>query len=206
MDDVRRDRSGGRVNVFESHQAHVLMMHVTGAQPVNCARRPTNVMAEKEKITPVKLVASVLAAVTAAVLSLRLNVVGTIIGAVLASVVTTVGAVLYQRSMEREKRWQVIAVGGLLAFVVTVLAVTSVQLVTGKPTSADPAPKPTTSTHTETRIETTKIETITVTAPPSTSGQSPAESTTTTGPTTTSTGSRQPTDSSAPTSTVDPIR
>lgn len=168
-------------------------------------------MAEKEKITPVKLVASVLAAATAAVLSLRLNVAGTIIGAVIASVVTTVGAVLYQRSMEREKRWQVIAVGGLLVFVVSVLTATSVQLVTGKPTSADPR-QPTTSptvhteTNTETHTETTKIETITVTAPPSTSGQSPTESTTTTGPSTTSTGSRQPTDSSAPTSTVDPIR
>ncbi|GAA3651009.1 hypothetical protein GCM10022267_41680 [Lentzea roselyniae] len=183
------------------------MMHVTGAQPVNCARRPTSVMAEKEKITPVKLVASVLAAVTAAVLSLRLNVVGTIIGAALASVVTTVGAVLYQRSMEREKRWQVIAVGGLLAFVVTVLTVTSVQLVTGKPTSADPAtPTTSTSIHTETHTETTKTETITVTAPPTTSGQSPTESTTTTGPPTSSTGSRQPTDSSMPPSTVDPIR
>lgn len=164
-------------------------------------------MSEKEKITPVKLVASVLAAATAAVLSLRLNVAGTIIGAILASAVTTVGAAYYQRSMEREKRWQVIAVGGLLVFVLTVLTVTSVQLVTGKPTSADPGEPTTSSTvHTETHTETTKTETITVTAPPSTSGQSPAESTTTTGPSTTSTESRQPTDSSAPTSTVDPIR
>src|SRR5687768_7318649 len=138
------DRGGGRVNVLESHQAHMSMMHVTGAQPVNCARRPTSVMSEKEKITPVKLIASVLAAATAAVLSLRLNVAGTIVGAILASAVTTVGAVFYQRSMEREKRWQVIAVGGLLAFVLTVLTFTSVQLVTGRPTSADPE-KPTTS-------------------------------------------------------------
>jgi hypothetical protein len=210
---MRGDRGGGRVDVFESHQAHVLMMHVTGAQLVNCARRPTSVMSEKEKITPVKLVASVLAAVTAAVLSLRLNVVGTIIGAILASVVTTVGAVLYQRSMEREKRWQVIAVGGLLAFVVTVLTVTSVQLVSGTPTSADPGK--TSTVHTETHVETTKTETETVTVPPSTpstpsnsatSSQSPTESTTPTGPPTTTTGSRQPTDSSTPPSTVDPIR
>lgn len=166
-------------------------------------------MSEKEKITPVKLAASVLAAVTAAVLSLRLNVAGTIIGAVIASVVTTVGAVLYQRSMEREKRWQVIAIGGLLAFVVAVLVVTSVQLVTGKPVGADPAkpsaPPATTVTHTETSTP-PSTETITVTAPPSTSGQSPTESTTTTGPSTTSTGSQQPTDSSTPPSTVDPIR
>jgi hypothetical protein len=168
-------------------------------------------MSEKEKITPVKLAASVLAAVTAAVLSLRLNVAGTIIGAVVASVVTTVGAVLYQRSMEREKRWQVIAIGGLLAFVVAVLVVTSVQLVTGKPVGADPvkpAAPPATVTHTETSTP-PSTETITVTAPPSTSGtsgQSPTESTTTTGPSTTSTGSQQPTDSSTPPSTVDPIR
>lgn len=162
-------------------------------------------MSEKEKITPVKLIASVLAAATAAVLSLRLNLVGTIIGAILASLVTTVGAVFYQRSMEREKRWQVIAVGGLLVFVVTVLTATSVQLVTGKPVTADPG-EPSTSAHTETHTETTKTETITVTAPPSASGQAPSESTTTTGPSTTSTGSRQPTDSSTPSSTVDPIR
>ncbi len=179
------------------------MMHVTGAQPVNCAQRPTYVMSEKEKITPVKLIASVLAAATAAVLSLRLNVVGTIVGAILASVVTTVGAVFYQRSMEREKRWQVIAVGGVLVFVVTVLTATSVQLVTGKPVTADPG-QPSTSTQTETRTETTKTETITVTAPPSTSGQSPSESTTTTAPSST-TASRQPTDSSTPPSTADPI-
>ena len=139
-------------------------------------------------------------------LSLRLNVAGTIIGAVLASVVTTLGAVFYQRTMEREKRWQIIAVGGLLAFVVTVLTFTSVQLVTGQPVGAKPRG---TVTQTETETSTppeTKTETKTVTAPPSTSGQSPTESTTTTGPTTTTTESRQPTDSSPPTSTVDPIR
>lgn len=150
-----------------------------------------------------------LAAATAAVLSLRLNLVGTVIGAILASLVTTVGAVFYQRSMEREKRWQVIAVGGLLVFVVTVLTATSVQLVTGIPVTADSG-KPSTSTHTESHIEThtetTKTETMTVTVPPSTSGQSAPESTTSAPSTTTSTESRQPTDSSTPPSTVDPIR
>ncbi|GGM97532.1 hypothetical protein GCM10011609_39280 [Lentzea pudingi] len=200
---MRGDRGGGRLDVFESHQAHVSMMHVTGAQPVNCAQRPTCVMSEKEKITPVKLIASVLAAATAAVLSLRLNLVGTIVGAVLASVVTTLGAVFYQRSMEREKRWQVIAVGGVLVFVVTVLTMTSVQLVTGRPVTADPG-APSTSTRTETHTETTKTETETVTVPPSSTPQS-SDSTTTTAPSST-TESRQPTDSSTPSSTPDPIR
>jgi cytoskeletal protein RodZ len=161
-------------------------------------------MSEKEKITPVKLIASVLAAATAAVLSLRLNLVGTIVGAVLASVVTTLGAVFYQRSMEREKRWQVIAVGGVLVFVVTVLTMTSVQLVTGRPVTADPA-APSTSTRTETHTETTKTETMTVTVPPSTTSQPPSSETTTTAPSST-TESRQPIGSSTPSSTPDPIR
>ncbi|MGZ3141127.1 hypothetical protein ACVDFE_03795 [Lentzea chajnantorensis] len=172
-------------------------------------------MADKEKITPVKLVASVLAAVTAAVLSLRLNVVGTIIGAVLASVVTTVGAVLYQRSMEREKRWQVVAVGGLLAFVVAVLAVTSVQLVSGTPGGTGPAEQkvePSTSAEPQKSVNRTEnnpppaTETVTVSPPPGTSGRSSAESTTTTAPTTTTTGSPPPADGSTPVPTGDPIR
>jgi hypothetical protein len=137
-----------------------------------------------------------LAAVTAAFLGSKLNVAGTITGAAVASVVSTVGAALYQRSIERtresvrkvgnkawvirpvdggkdvevtpvsdaeahadapaevdpeidsdkthkldkppteaRKRWPVVAVGALLAFVLGILAVTGIEWVRGAPLS-----------------------------------------------------------------------
>lgn len=176
--------------------------YVTAAQPQKWFGRPTIVMTQEknENITPTKIVASTLAAVTAAVLSLRMGVMGTVIGAVVASVITTVGAVLYQRSMEREKRWQAVAVGGLLVLTITMLTVTSVQLVHGTPVGADTKP-----TETQKVVE-RSTETIKETVQPTTTTQSPAESTTTTGPSTSSTTPSAPSSSSGPSSTVDTIR
>jgi hypothetical protein len=137
-----------------------------------------------------------LAAVTAAYLGSKLNVAGTITGAAVASVVSTIGAALYQRSIERtresvrkvgnkawvirpadgeslktndvvvaaeaeadapagidseidsdkthkldkppteaRKRWPVVAVGALLAFVIGMLAITGIEWARGGPLS-----------------------------------------------------------------------
>lgn len=69
----------------------------------------TRIMTKETKQTGTQLkttqvAAGALAAVTAAVLGSKLGIAGTVSGAGLASVITTVGNVVYQRSLERTKK------------------------------------------------------------------------------------------------------
>lgn len=69
----------------------------------------TGIMTKETKQTGTQLkttqvTAGALAAVTAAVLGSKLGIAGTVSGAALASIITTVGNVVYQRSLERTKR------------------------------------------------------------------------------------------------------
>jgi hypothetical protein len=90
-----------------------------------------------------------LAAITAALLGSTLGVAGTVLGAGVASVVTTIAASVYLRSLQRVRvrvagtqvdtpdeprrrpRWPVLVTGTVLAFVLGMLAVTSVEWITG---------------------------------------------------------------------------
>ncbi|AHH93873.1 hypothetical protein GCM10010174_90720 [Kutzneria viridogrisea] len=64
------------------------------------------------ELKPTQVVAGALAAVTAALLGSNLGVAGTVLGAGLASVVTTVGATLYQHSIDRARDTVRSRVGG----------------------------------------------------------------------------------------------
>lgn len=225
-------------------------------------------MSDKEATERVRIsqvLAGALAAVTAALIGSTMGVAGTVIGAGLASIVSTVGGVLYQRSIDRttesvrtvrakvvgrsggttvlvseedpekepdeevraepvsddepddrppaergRRRWPMVVVGSLAAFVLGMLAVTGVEWLRGEPLSGgtgttfgsivephrdsggrpEQPPDPTTSTTTPTSSESERPP-ATTTAPTSgtatTTPPSDSSSTTTTTTTTTTT-------------------
>ncbi len=149
---------------------------------------------DKLEIKPAQVIAGALGAVTAAVLGTRLNLAGTVVGAALASVVSSVGAVVYQHSIERTKvRWAAAALSAALVFLVGLITFGGVDRVVGtavpsppigrsdQPPAAPPAP--------ERRTEENTTSPTTTTTP--TGGSSVASTTTppssTTTPTTTGT-------------------
>lgn len=91
-----------------------------------------------ERIRPTQVAASALAAVTAAVLGSTMGVAGTVIGAGLASIVTTVGGVLYLRSIERTKE----GVRQVRTKAVTRAGHTTVTVTDHTPPATSPAGRP----------------------------------------------------------------
>lgn len=158
---------------------------------------------KKLEIKPAQVVAGALGAVTAAVLGAKLNLAGTVVGAAVASVVSTVGAALYQHSIERTRvRWAAAGLSAALVFVVGVVAFGSAEQVRG---TAVPGPAPTThQDRVPDRVggpETTAGTTTTVPSTTTTTGSSVAPTTTppasTTTPTTTGSSSASPVQSSS---------
>ncbi|CAL9650068.1 hypothetical protein SUDANB95_06560 [Actinosynnema sp. ALI-1.44] len=158
---------------------------------------------KKLEIKPAQVVAGALGAVTAAVLGAKLNLAGTVVGAAVASVVSTVGAALYQHSIERTRvRWAAAGLSAALVFVVGVVAFGSAERVRG---TAVPGPVPT--THQDPAPdragppESTTSTTTTATGTTTTAGSSVAPTTTppasTTTPTTTGSSSASPDQSSS---------
>ncbi|RKT71104.1 hypothetical protein DFJ66_4382 [Saccharothrix variisporea] len=158
---------------------------------------------KKLEIKPAQVVAGALGAVTAAVLGAKLNLAGTVVGAAVASVVSTVGAALYQHSIERTRvRWAAAGLSAALVFVVGVAAFGSAEQVRG---TAVPSQAPATDARTPVpdRVEAPESTTSTTTTAPSTTtttGSSVAPTTTpppsTTTPTTTESSSASPTQGS----------
>ncbi|WP_309111735.1 hypothetical protein [Saccharothrix sp.] len=154
---------------------------------------------KKLEIKPAQVVAGALGAVTAAVLGARLDLAGTVVGAAVASVVSTVGAALYQHSIERTRvRWAAAGLSAALVFVVGVVVFGGAEQVRG---TAVPSPVPTTRRQpVPERVDVPESTTSTTITAPSTTTTAPSPTTTTgssVAPTTT-----PPTSTTTPTTTA----
>ena len=178
---------------------------LTAGQPRAAATRPPEDMVDQDKkleIKPAQLLAGALGAVTAAVLGARLNLAGTVVGAAVASVVSTVGAALYQHSIERTRvRWAAAGLSAALVFVVGVVAFGSAEQVRGtavpsqSPTQQETAPRRADAPESTTETTTTAPSTTTTTGSSVAPTTSPPPSTTT--PTATGSSSASPGQSSS---------
>jgi hypothetical protein len=193
---------------------------------------------ERLEINPSQVAAGALAAITAAVLGAKLGVAGTVVGAGMASVVGTVGASVYQHSIERtrdrvrarvgqpkddeapaeavllshdaetvrltvppppdepseaaKRRWPMVALAAVVAFVLGIGTLTGIELIKGSAVSGGDNRTTIGSVFAPHGQSTTTrpSQTTTTTPSPTTSPTSPPSSTTpttTTGPTTTTT-------------------
>lgn len=179
---------------------------LTEDQPRASAARPPEDMVEQEKkleIKPAQVAAGALGAVTAAVLGAKLNLAGTVVGAAVASVVSTVGAALYQHSIERTRvRWAAAGLSAALVFLVGVVAFGSAEQVRGTAVPSQQPHQPTTGVPERDEVpESTTSTTTTVPSTTTTTESSVAPTTTpppsTTTPTTTGSSTVSPTQGSS---------